>query len=94
MVKHILLPLLGAIAMMPTTLQAAEQSVILKVDGMTCQACPYQVKSALKKVEGVISASASLENSEAVVTFDDAVTNVATLTEATTNAGFPSILKP
>lgn len=80
--------------MMPTTLLAVEQSVVLKVDGMTCQACPYQVKSALKKVEGVISANASLENSEAMVTFDDAVTSIAALTEATSNAGFPSALKP
>jgi len=85
---------LGALITMPMTLMAAEQTVILKVDGMTCQSCPYQVKSALKRVEGVIAASASLETREAEVTFDDAVTNIATLTEATTNAGFPSMLRP
>tara|TARA_R110002074_G_scaffold343031_2_gene513525 strand:+ start:297 stop:581 length:285 start_codon:yes stop_codon:yes gene_type:complete len=94
MIKNILLPFLGAIMMMPTSLLAAEQSVVLKVEGMTCQSCPYQVKSALKKVEGVISASASLEDKEALVTFDDAITNIAALTEATGNAGFPSALKP
>ncbi len=85
---------LGALITMPMTSLAAEQTVILKVDGMTCQSCPYQVKSALKRVEGVITASASLETREAEVTFDDAVTNIATLTEATTNAGFPSMLRP
>lgn len=85
---------LGALIVMPMTLLAAEQTVILKVDGMTCQSCPYQVKSALKRVEGVITASASLQTREAEVTFDDAVTNIAALTQATTNAGFPSMLRP
>ncbi len=84
----------GALITMPMTLMAAEQTVILKVDGMTCQSCPYQVKSALKRVEGVITASASLETREAEVTFDDAITNIAALTQATTNAGFPSALRP
>lgn len=85
---------LSALITMPITLMAAEQTVILKVDGMTCQSCPYQVKSALKGVEGVITASASLETREAEVTFDDAVTNIAALTQAATNAGFPSTLRP
>jgi len=83
---------LGALITMPITLMAAEQTVILKVNGMTCQSCPYQVKRALKRVEGVINASASLDTREAEVTFDNAVTNIAMLTEATTNAGFPSTL--
>jgi mercuric ion binding protein len=69
---------------------AGEKIVTLKVDGMTCASCPYQVKAALKKVEGVESATVSIETSEAVVSFDDSQTSVASLTEATTNAGFPS----
>jgi len=85
---------LGALIVMPITLMAAEKTVILKVEGMTCQSCPYQVKSALKGVEGVITASASLETREAEVTFEDAVTDIAALTQATTNAGFPSTLRP
>ena len=89
-----LLLTLGALIAMPMTLLAAEQTVILKVDGMTCQSCPYQVKSALKRVEGVVTASASLETRKAEVTFDDTITNIAVLTQATTNAGFPSALKP
>jgi mercuric ion binding protein len=61
---------------------------------MSCVTCPYQVKSALKRVEGVITASASLETKEAEVTFDDIVTNIVALTEATANVGFPSTLIP
>jgi mercuric ion binding protein len=89
-----ILLVLGALITTPMTLLAAEQTIKLEVEGMTCQSCPYQVKSALKRVEGVISASASLETREAEVTFDDAVTNIAALTQATTNAGFPSTLRP
>jgi mercuric ion binding protein len=89
-----IISVLGALIAMPMTLLAVEQTIKLKVEGMTCQSCPYQVKSALKRVEGVISASASLETLEAEVTFDDAVTNIAALTHATTNAGFPSTLGP
>ncbi len=69
---------------------AAEKTVTLDVDNMTCMSCPYQVKSSLKKVDGVTSVSASLDTQQAVVTFDDAVTTIAILTEATTNAGYPS----
>ncbi len=89
-----ILLILAALIAMPMTILADQQTIKLKVDGMTCQSCPYQVKSALKQVEGVISASASLETREAEVTFDDAITTIIALTQATTNAGFPSALKP
>ena len=76
------------------TASAEQQTVKLKVNGMTCFSCPYQVESALKRVDGVITASASLDTREAEVTFDNTVTNIAALTQATTNAGFPSTLRP
>ena len=69
---------------------AGEKVVSLDVDNMTCMSCPYQVQSALKRVDGVIDAEASLDTGQAVVTYDDTVTNIMTLTEATTNAGYPS----
>ncbi len=69
---------------------AGEKTVKLAVSGMTCASCPYMVKSALKKVEGVREIDVSLEKKLAVVTFDDAKTDVAALTEATLAAGFPS----
>lgn len=71
---------------------AAEQTVKLDVKGMTCASCPYQVQSALKKVEGVTTVDVSLQKALAVVTYDDAKADVAALTKATTDAGFPSTL--
>lgn len=51
------------------------------------------VKRSLTKIDGVTKADVSLEKAEAVVTFDDAKTNVEALTKATAAAGFPSSLK-
>lgn len=69
---------------------AAEKTVKLAVQNMYCAACPHTVKSSLQAVPGVRSVSVSFENKTAVVTFDDAKTNVKALTTATTNAGYPS----
>lgn len=69
---------------------AAEKTVTLAVQNMYCAACPHTVKSSLQSVPGVKAVSVSFENKTAVVTFDDAKTNVKTLTAATTNAGYPS----
>ncbi|MGQ0835866.1 MAG: mercury resistance system periplasmic binding protein MerP [Gammaproteobacteria bacterium] len=69
---------------------ASTQTVTLSVPGMTCAACPITVKQALSKVDGVTKTDVSFERREAVVTFDDAKTNVQALTEATKNAGYPS----
>lgn len=72
---------------------AATKTVTLSVPGMTCAACPITVKKALSKVEGVEKIEVEYEKREAVVTFDDAKTNVKALTRATKNAGYPSTLK-
>lgn len=69
---------------------AAEKTVTLAVQNMFCAACPHTVKSSLQSVPGVKTVSVSLEKKTAVVTFDDAKTDVKALTTATTNAGYPS----
>lgn len=51
------------------------------------------VKRSLTKVNGVTKADVSLEKAEAVVTFDDAKTNVEALLKATKDAGYPSTLR-
>jgi mercuric ion binding protein len=69
---------------------AAERTVTLTVDGMTCASCPYIVRSALGEIPGVARAEVSYAEKTAVVTFDDAKTTVTALTQATTGVGFPS----
>lgn len=69
---------------------AAMQTVTLSVPGMNCAACPITVKLALSKVDGVSQVDVNYPDREAVVTFDDTRTSLKALTEATTNAGYPS----
>lgn len=72
---------------------AATQTVTLSVPGMTCAACPFTVKKALTKVDGVAGADVSYDDREAIVTFDDAKTSVEALTKAIENAGYPASIK-
>ncbi len=83
--------LLGLMVLMPA--YAENKTVTLSVPGMDCEVCPITVSKALKKVDGVGKVAASLEQKEAVVTFDDAKTNVDALRQATANAGYPSRVK-
>lgn len=70
--------------------KAAEATVTLAVDNMTCAICPITVKAALAKVPGVRTVTVEFEGKIAVVTYDDAGTSVDELARASRNAGFPA----
>jgi len=72
---------------------AEQQTVVLDVPTMNCITCPITVKKSLQNVEGVSEAEVVFDTKLATVTFDDQKTNVKALMEATTNAGYPSVLK-
>jgi mercuric ion binding protein len=72
---------------------AAQRTVTLAVQNMYCAACPRTVKASLQAVNGVAKVDVSLRDKTAVVTYDDAKTDVKALTAATTNAGYPSAPK-
>src|SRR2546428_13774084 len=78
------------IAALSAPVWAATKTVTLNVPGMTCPACPITIKKALNKVEGVSKVDVNYEKKQAVVTFDDAKTELKALVKATTDAGFPS----
>jgi len=63
---------------------------------MTCGTCPIVVRKALGRVPGVTSTAIDFDKKTATVTFDPDKANTARLTQATTDAGFPSklIAKP
>jgi mercuric ion binding protein len=77
-----------------TAAWAAPKTITLSVPGMTCATCPITIRAALKKVPGVTYVTVSYERLEAVVTFDDTKTNATALIKATTDAGYPSKVKP
>jgi periplasmic mercuric ion binding protein len=72
---------------------AAEKTVTLTVQNMYCAACPYTVKARLEALRGVAKVAVSYKEKTAIVTYDDSKTDVKTLTEATTSAGYPSVPK-
>jgi periplasmic mercuric ion binding protein len=72
---------------------AAEKTITLAVQHMTCAACPGTVKASLQKVPGVSNVVVSAEDKTAVVTYDDARAGLDQLVKATTNAGYPSAPK-
>lgn len=72
---------------------AEQRTVTLAVDNMYCEACPYMVKKTIEKVSGVSKVTVSFKEKTAVVLFDDARAAVKDLTDAATNAGFPSTPK-
>jgi mercuric ion binding protein len=73
-------------------LSAAEQSVVLSIPGMNCPVCPITIKKSLQKVEGVKTVDVNFESKLANVTFDDEVTDLNHLKQATENVGYPSQL--
>lgn len=66
------------------------QTTTLAVANMTCGTCPIVVKKALQRVPGVKSTAVDFDKKTATVTFDPDKTTSARLTQATTEAGFPS----
>jgi mercuric ion binding protein len=78
------------------TAEAAEKTVVLKVENASCELCAPIVKKTLARVAGVSAVQVAEADANtgavATVTFDDAVTTVPALVAATTNAGYPSHL--
>ena len=66
------------------------KSVTLAVPGMDCPVCPVTVRKALERVEGVHEIIVEYETRTVVVAYDDTRIVLPALTQATTDAGFPS----
>ncbi len=80
------------VSIAPAVAIAAEQTVKLSVPGMTCASCPYMVKQAISAVDGIKAVEATMEDRSATVTFEDTLTSVEAIQQATANIGYPSTL--
>ena len=69
---------------------AAERTISLAVEGLSCPSCFFIVKHSIARVPGVKSVDLSAETEIATVTFDDAMTSAAAVSNATIANGFPS----
>ena len=76
-------------------LAAPPQTATLAIENMTCGTCPIVVKKALERVPGVRATAVDFDKKTATVTFDPDKASIERLTQATTEAGFPSkLMKP
>ena len=64
------------------------QTVTFNIDGMTCGGCVKSVTKVLNDLDGVRSATVSLENKNAQVEFDEGKIQMAQLVEAVEDAGY------
>lgn len=66
----------------------ANQTRIIKVEGMTCEKCVDSVHGATVGMDGVMSIAVDLKDNLATVTFDDAKTSADKIATAINDAGF------
>lgn len=76
-----------------TTAAATLSQVTFDVPDMTCGLCPVTVKAAMSGVEGVQSVEVDFDSRSALVIFDPALTDAATIAEASAQAGYPANVK-
>jgi periplasmic mercuric ion binding protein len=72
---------------------AAERTITLAVQNMFCADCPFIVRKSLEAVPGVAKVTVSFKDKTAIVAYDDGRTEVKSLVDATTKAGYPSAPK-
>ncbi len=64
------------------------ESVLLNVTGMKCGGCEAHVTSALGKLDGVLSATASSKEQNVHVEYESGKTDLAAIRQTITDAGY------
>lgn len=67
---------------------ASDREAVVRIDGMTCDACARGVEATLVRTEGVVSASVTMEPPEARIRFDEEVTTPEALAEVIASLGY------
>ena len=80
---------------LPTDVWSVEgkaSQVILKIDGMTCASCPAMVKTALKKLDGIMGADVSFKEAKATVKYIEDKVTVGQMVKAIEGIGMKASL--
>ena len=72
------------------TAQANEVTQSFAVENMTCPACPFTVKKAMARVDGVKSVTVDFDAKTATAIFDPAVTTAEDIAAASASVGYPA----
>jgi mercuric ion binding protein len=86
MIKKWLVIIMALLMVTVVYVEAAEQSVVMDIEGMTCPLCPIAVKKSLSGVDGVKEVEVSLEEKKAWLTVEESVTDE-TFVDAVKKAG-------
>lgn len=84
--------LLLAFFTLTTETLAAEMTGLFAIQNMTCSLCPFTVHKAMAAVSGVKMATVDFGKKQATVIFDNGITTPASISEASTNSGYPATL--
>lgn len=68
------------------------QTRVFAIEKMTCAACPFTVKKAMARVEGVKEVTVDFEAKTATATFDPVIAKVEDIANASTDVGYPATL--
>ena len=96
MMRKLIAPLLLAMALFAGACSGEKgekmelQTISVEVDGMTCGGCETMISDALKKVDGVVEASASHTEKTATVKVKAGSVTEAKVIETITKAGYES----
>lgn len=84
--------LIASVLLLAGPVLAAERTVTLAVENVSCVTCAPIVKRTLSRMPGVsqVDVSEMAGATTATVTFDDGLVTPEALTVAVTNAGFPA----
>jgi periplasmic mercuric ion binding protein len=72
------------------SVQVNEQTQIFAIENMTCPACPFTVKKAMARVEGVTSVTVDFAAKTATALFSPTVTTAQEIAAASTGVGYPA----
>jgi len=64
------------------------QTVEFSINGMTCASCEEHVNHEVNKLSGIIKSTASYENGNAIVEFDNSITNISEIEKAINSTGY------
>ncbi|MBI5750500.1 MAG: cation transporter [Nitrospinae bacterium] len=68
------------------------KQVTLNIGGMTCASCPAMVKTALKKLDGVVDTDVSYKDAKATVKYQDGKVTVEQMIKAIEGIGMKASL--
>jgi len=66
------------------------QTRVFAIENMTCAACPFTVKKAMARVEGVKKVTVDFDTKMATAVFDSAIAKAEDIASASTDVGYPA----